>query len=311
MATISVPARNLNNDWEADRTFTTEARVVNLPFVDRGSSSVTYTVQDDDKPTVVLERADGTSGPISITEGGSVELRARLTNAPPSGAPEDLVVNLMADPASTAMASEYSFPASVTIATGATERVFTVTAPQDDLAEFDESLTINVATLEYDGGTPPPSSPVNVAITIKSDDKIGATISVPDDGGPEGGMVTARITLDKLLPAQTPDNVLSLVLADGSTMNDDLEIVSKNITADLKSSLSTDVTIRLKEDTLLEGDETVQVMLRITPGMNPDLEDLLPTVVNTSFKITDTNPGTVRLVPLVDTQYAEGNTVAF
>ena len=317
-ARISVPVDVINTDWEADRVFTAEvddrafsaeAEVDSLRFVDRGSP-VTYMVQDDDTPTVVLERADGTSGPISITEGGSVDLRVRLTNVPEGvGAPEDLVVNLMADPASTAMASEYSFLASVTIATGATERVFTVTAPQDDLAEFDESLTINVATLEYDGGTPPPSSPVNIAITIKSDDTIGATISVPD--GSEDGMVTARITLDKLLPAQTPDNVLSLVLADGSTMNDDLEIVSKNITADLKSSMSTDVTIRLKEDALLEGDETVQVMLRITPGMNPDLEDLLPTVVNTSFKIIDTNPGMVRLVPLVDTEYAEGKTVAF
>ena len=308
MATISVPADLGNTDWEADRTFTAEARVGNLPFVTLGSP-VTYTVQDDDTPTVVLERADGTSGPISITEGGSVDLRVRLTNAP-KRAPEDLVVNLMADPAGTAMASEYSFPASVTIATGATERVFTVTAPQDDLSEFDESLTIEVATLGYDGRTPPPASPVNIPITIKSDDTIGATISVSNGGGPEGGMVTARITLDELLPAQTPGNVLSLVLADGSTMNDDLEIVSKDITADLKSSLSTDVTIRLKEDALLEGDETVQVMLRITPGRDPDLANLLP-IVNTSFKITDTNSGIVRLVPLVDTEYAEGKTVAF
>ena len=310
MRTISVPADLSNTDWEADRTFTAEARVGNLPFVTLGSP-VTYTVQDDDTPTVVLERADGTSDPISITEGGSVDLRVRLTNVPEGvGAPEALVVNLMADPAGTAMASEYSFPASVTISTGATERVFTVRAPQDTLSEFDESLTIEVATLGYDGRTPPPASPVNIPITIKSDDTIGATISVSNGGGPEGGMVTARITLDELLPAQTPGNVLSLVLADGSTMNDDLEIVSKDITADLKSSLSTDVTIRLKEDALLEGDETVQVMLRITPGRDPDLANLLP-IVNTSFKITDTNSGIVRLVPLVDTEYAEGKTVAF
>ena len=119
MRTISVPADLSNTDWEADRTFTAEARVANLPFVTLGSP-VTYTVQDDDTPTVVLERADGSSDPISITEGGSVELRARLTNAP-DGAPENLVVNLMADPASTAMASEYSFPTSVTISKGETD----------------------------------------------------------------------------------------------------------------------------------------------------------------------------------------------
>ena len=71
MRTISVPADLSNTDWEADRTFTAEARVANLPFVNLGSP-VTYTVQDDDTPTVVLERADGSSDPISITEGGSL-----------------------------------------------------------------------------------------------------------------------------------------------------------------------------------------------------------------------------------------------
>ena len=93
-------------NWEADRTFTAEADVTDsLPFVTM-VSSVSYTVEDDDEPVVVLERV---SSGTSITEGGSVELRARLMNAP-DGAPEDLVVNLMAGSASTAVASDYSFP---------------------------------------------------------------------------------------------------------------------------------------------------------------------------------------------------------
>ena len=219
MRTISVPADLSNTDWEADRTFTAEARMANLPFVILGSP-VTYTVEDDDTPTVVLERADGTSGPISITEGGSVELRARLTNAP-DGAPENLVVNLMAGSASTAGASDYSFPASVTIPKSGQHKEFTVSINEDSDVEFEETLNIRVDSLTYTGlATPIRPTDVDIDLTIeKSDDPIVATITFPDGSRvTEGGMVTARITLDKLLPARTPDSVLSLVLKDGSTL---------------------------------------------------------------------------------------------
>ena len=221
MRTISVPADLSNTDWEADRTFTAEVQVVNLPFVVKGSA-VSYTVEDDDEPVVVLERADGTSGPISITEGGSVELRARLTNAP-DGAPENLVVNLMADPASTAIAAEYTLPPSVTIPQNGQHKAFTVSINEDSDVEFEETLNIRVDSLTYTGlATPIRPTDVDIDLTIeKSDDPIVATITFPDGSRvTEGGMVTARITLNKLLPARTPDNVLSLVLKDGNPSND-------------------------------------------------------------------------------------------
>ena len=316
MRTISVPADLGNTDWEADRAFTAEARVANLPFVTLGSP-VTYTVEDDDTPVVVLERADGSSDPISITEGGSIELRARLTNVPDGvGAPEDLEVNLIADPiadpASTAILSEYSFPASVTIDKGDTEMRFTVMTNDDDLVEFAEGLTIAVATLGYGGGTPPPSSSVNIPITIKSDDPIVATITFPDGSRvTEGGMVTARITLNKLLPARTPDSALSLVLKDGTLSNADVTIVSKDITDDLKTSRSTDVTIQLTDDMLLEGDETVEVMLQIDSTKMPDLAILVPDLPSASFTITDNEVGMVEIAQVGNTSPEEGDTVQF
>ena len=125
MRTRSGVLHSDNNLWDGDRVYTldleTDARYTHLLTA---NAAVTYTVSDNDTPTVVLERADGTSDPISITEGSSVDLRVRLTNAPSGGAPEDLLVNL--DVTGSAVSGDHNVPASVTIATGAMERVFTV-----------------------------------------------------------------------------------------------------------------------------------------------------------------------------------------
>ena len=313
MRTISVPADLSNTDWEADRTFTAEVDVTdNLPFVIKGSA-VSYTVEDDDEPVVVLERADGTSGPISITEGGSVDLRVRLMNAP-KGAPENLVVNLMTGSVSTAITSDYSFPLSVTILKGSTKMTFTVNIRQDTLAEFEETLNIRVDSLTYTG-LAMPIRPTNVDIDLtieKSDDPIVATITFPDGSRvTEGGMVTARITLNKLLPAETPDSALSLVLKDGNPSNADVTIVSKDITDDLKTGLSTDVTIQLTDDMLLEGDETVEVMLQIDSTKMPDLAILVPDLPSASFTIIDNEVGMVEIATLGNTRPEEDDKIEF
>ena len=313
MRTISVPADLSNTDWEADRNFTAEARVANLPFVTLGSS-VSYTVEDDDPPVVVLERV--VSGTSPITEGGSVRLRARLTNLPDGvGAPEDLVVNLMADPASTAMASEYTFPPSVTIPKNGQHKEFPVSINQDSDVEFEATLNIIVDSLTYTGlATPIRPANVDIDLTIeKSDDPIVFTITFPDGSRvTEGGMVTARITLDKLLPVRTPDSALSLVLKDGNPSNTDVTIVSKDITDDLKTGRSTDVTIQLTDDMLLEGDETVEVMLQIDSTKMPDLAILVPDLPSASFTIIDNDSGMVEIVPPSVSEYYEsvgGNNV--
>ena len=310
---ISVPADLSNTDWEADRTFTAEADVHSLPFVTM-VSPVSYTVEDDDEPVVVLERADGTSGPISITEDGSVELRVRLMNAP-KGAPEDLVVNLMAGSASTAVASDYSFLPSVTIPRNGQHKEFTVSIDEDSDVEFEETLNIRVDSLTYTGlATPIRPTDVDIDLTIeKSDDPIVATITFPDGSRvTEGGMVTARITLDKLLPARTPDSVLSLVLKDGTLSNADVTIVSKDITDDLKTGRSTDVTIQLTEDMLLEGDETIEVMLQIDSTKMPDLAILVPDLPSASFTITDNEVGgMVEIAQVGNTSPEEDDKVEF
>ena len=304
MRTISVPADLSNTDWEADRNFTAEARVANLPFVTLGSS-VSYTVEDDDPPVVVLERV--VSGTSLITEGGSVRLRARLTNLPDGvGAPEDLVVNLMADPASTAIAAEYTFPPSVTIPKDGSQVEFTVSINQDTQVELDELLRLIVSRLDYGADMDTPTMPIpSIDLMIRSDDMITAEITAANTR--EDGTVEVTIKLGQALLAGVPASSLMLVL-DGTDRTADITSgLPDDVTQDLKDGLETTVQIVLNDDDLLEGDEVVNVRLQYTTDNIP----FLP-ATSGSFTIIDNDSGMVEIVPPSVSEYYEsvgGNNV--
>ena len=304
MRTISVPADLSNTDWEADRTFTAEASVSNLPFVTLGSP-VTYTVEDDDTPTVVLERV--VSGTSPITEGGSVRLRARLTNLPDGvGAPEDLVVNLMADPASTAIASDYTFPPSVTIPKDGSQVEFTVSINHDTQVELDELLRLIVSRLDYGADMDTPTMPIpSIDLMIRSDDMITAEITAANTR--EDGTVEVTIKLGQALLAGVPASSLMLVL-DGTDRTADITSgLPDDVTQDLKDGLETTVQIVLNDDDLLEGDEVVNVRLQYTTDNIP----FLP-ATSGSFTIIDNDSGMVEIVPPSVSEYYEsvgGNNV--
>ena len=266
------------------------------------------TLTDNDQPQVVVEWVSGST---PVAENGMVRLVARLTNGAMSGATEDITVNLAQRAGSTGSAGDVSFPSSVVIARGSLREEFDVDVTDDALAEFNEMVNIYVQNVVTTTLGESSSSDTGYSFEISNNDPIDATVSVVGTTN-EGGMARVQITLDRLLPDRTPANVLSLVLLSGGTMNADVRIVSKDITTELESSLTTDVMIELKEDTLLEGNETVQVMLRIEPGMSPDLATLLPDLPSASFEIIDNESGAIGVSPVLsDTEYDEGDSVQF
>ena len=258
------------------------------------------TLVDNDQPQVVVERVSGST---PVAEGDPVRLVARLTNGVPSGATEDITVNLALRAGRTGSASDVSFPASVVIARGSLTETFTVDVKSDGLAEFNEVVNIYVEGVNTVTLGPSTSADTGYDLEITSADMITAEIEVSDTT--EGGMARVQITLDRLLPDRTPANVLSLVLLSGYATEADVRIVSKDITTELESSLTTDVMIELIDDKLLEGNETVRVMLRIEPGMSPDLATLLPDLPSASFEIIDDESGMVSLVSPSATEYYE------
>ena len=76
--------------------------------------------------------------------------------------------------------------------------------------------------------------------------------------------------------------------------------------------VSTVVMVDLTDDDLLEGDEIVRLLLRIEPGMSPDLATLLPNLPTASFEITDNESGAIGVSRVLSaTEYDEGDSVQF
>ena len=300
MGTIAVsPADNSN--WDGNQVYTVALDSPTPLVVADATGTVTYTVMDDDEPEVVLEQVSGSSA-----EGESVVLRARLTNAP-SGAPEELTVNLARDTASTADAGDYdTIPATVTIPAG--EQVsnsFTVMITDDTEVELNENLIIEVTSLVYGANTVMPTTPGVVDITITSNDKITVTITASDAA--EGGVTTVNISLDQAFPANTPDGALMLVL-DGTDRSNDVSGLPADVTDDLRNGTAASVQVTLTDDSILEGTEVVTVKL-VTAAAS--LAGILAPV-SASFNINDNESGMVSVARVSSTSdYAEGATVEF
>ena len=288
-----------NTDWDGNQPYTVElASTVPLVTAPSAPAAVMYTVNDNDAPEVTLERVSG-SGPIA--EDTSVELRARLTNAPSGGAPENLVVNLI--PSGDVDSGDHNLPASVTIARGDVQEDFEVTATNDMLVEFNEMLTIKVDTLGYGGNTPTPATQAMINVEIASDDKITATITASDAA--EGGVTTVNISLDQAFPANTPDGAVMLVL-DGTNRSNDVSGLPADVTDDLRNGTAASVQVTLTDDSILEGTEVVTVKLSTASVASV----LAP--VSASFNINDNESGIVGVARVSSTSdYAEGATVQF
>ena len=290
------------NRWDGNQVYTvsleTDARSAHL-FT--ANAAVTYTVNDNDAPKVTLERVSG-SGPIE--EGTSVELRARLTNAP-DGAPEDLVVNLARAITSTADTIDYdTIPDSVTIATGAAQRVFTVSIKQDTLVELDELLQLRVSRLDYGTTMLTPMPMPSIDLMIRSDDMITAEITAANTR--ENGTVDVTIKLGQTLLSGVVPNSLMLVLDGTDRTADIVSGLPADITQALKNGRETTVRVVLNDDNRLEGDEVVNLRLAYTTSDIP----FLP-ATSGSFTIIDNDSGMVEIAQVGNTSPEEGGTVQF
>ena len=288
-----------DGNWDENQDYT--VRLTHNSAAVITGAAVRYTVMDDDKPEVVLEQVSGSS-----VEGNSVVLRARLTNAP-SGAPEELTVNLARGAASTADAGDYdTIPAMVTIPAG--EQVsnsFTVMITDDTEVELNENLIIEVTSLVYGGRMEAPTTPGVVDITITSNDQITVTITASDAA--EGGVTTVNISLGQAFPANTPNGALMLVL-DGTDRSNDVSGLPADVTDDLRNGTSASVQVTLTDDSILEGTEVVTVKL-VTAAAS--LAGILAPV-SASFNINDNESGMVSVAQVSSTSdYAEGATVQF
>ena len=254
---------------------------------------VTVTITDNDDVQVKIE-----GSALSVDErnpASGAALSVELTNAP-NGAPEELIVDLAARGDDGGTADDVRIVddndmeiTQVTIAAGASRVIFFVQAVDDDDLEYAETVNIYASAINSKAITDS-----GYDLEVLSDEGLLSGITVQD--GTEGETVRVQIILSHSLPAQVPSGALSLVLLDGTTMNADVKILPRDIVADLKASKTTEVTIELTDDLLVEGVEEFTVTLRIDSTLMPDLTALFElTPAPSSFTITDNDLVTATL----------------
>ncbi|WP_164714321.1 Calx-beta domain-containing protein [Chitinophaga rhizosphaerae] len=206
--------------------------------------SVTDATGTNANKTISLTPATATiveSGKVTMT----VSLPAGITTAGP------ITINLAkgAGSAASLTASDYSFPATVTIDAGGDSKSFDVTAVADALIEAPELLELTATATVY-GYT---SSDVsNITITDVSNKHI--TVSGPATGA-EGSTITWRFELPAGVTA-TSDINISLTADPGATASlaDLTGIPSLKI---LAGAPFADITFTAKADQLIESAETL------------------------------------------------------
>ena len=130
-----------DTDDEPDERLTLSLGLLPHPYIPGTPREFVLTVVDDDYPIVsaTFDRATA-----SVTEGGSVEVTVRLSQAPE----REVVVPIRAARGANLAADEYEgVAASVTFAADETSKSFTVTFADDAVVEGNETLTLTFGTL--------------------------------------------------------------------------------------------------------------------------------------------------------------------
>ena len=279
-----------------------------IPFLSRGGV-VRINVADDEEPPQVVVRRNSRGRTSTISEGGRVQLTALAPNI----APVDLVVSLAAGMSTTLASSDYDFPASVTIPKGQRLVRFWVDTSDDDLAEYADILNIRPTSVVY-GSHTHPLYDSGVDLTVNSSDRIGAAVDIlgPDRLN-EGDTVYIRITVDELLPPETPDGSIYLVLgrrnqASGNSIRadqDDTAGLPVNIVAALKVATSTVVPVELTDDSLIELNERVFVTLEYDREQVPFFRGR----VRGRFIVLDNDQTSFSIAPLSRVVYRENEAI--
>ena len=177
-------------DEEEEETFTvTLHSAANATLAGgRTTLAATGTIVDNDDPAVTVAFATGT---YTATEGGA----AATVQVQLSGDPERTVdIPLTHTPGTGATAADYSgVPASVTFASGETEKTFAVSATDDDVDEDEETVTLGFGT-RPDGVTL--GSQSSATVTLADDDARGVTVTPTALTVDEGGDETYTVVLD-------------------------------------------------------------------------------------------------------------------
>ena len=232
-------------------------------YVNTTAAIATATIAASDAITVSI------SGPSAVDEGdATTNYTVSLTGGTPT---EDLTVDYATSDGTATAGSDYTAISDSTLTFTSddhTAKTFTVQTTEDTLDEQDETFTVSLSDQEGGGGPAPvlgSTSSVETTINDGDDAPSSITLSVnPTSLGEDDGQtnVTVTATLDGSSTLTTSTTVTIGALTGTATKDTDYAVntalTSITISAGQSSGSGT-LTITPKDDTVVEGDETITV----------------------------------------------------
>ncbi|UYQ91474.1 gliding motility-associated C-terminal domain-containing protein [Chitinophaga horti] len=278
-----------DNILEASETWVIEGTATGFTV-----QAATLTIDDATGTDPLNKHISITPTTVSIAEGANTTLTVALPTGITSST--DITVNLSRGAASSASltSSEYSLPASVTIAAGTNSAAFTVSANTDSEIESTENLIIDAAATVW-GSSETASATVSItdatATPVIDVNVNAATIN-------EGGQTTITFSLPVGVTSASP---IVINLAQGTATP---AVTNADFTAALPTSVtiaanasSASITLEAREDQLIEVTERLQLLATATgytfsqSTINIDVADGdYPTNNTVTLSVT---PGTV------------------
>jgi len=274
-----ISAEPSSSDIEQDSTPTNLTDTVIALDSTPANLTATVTISDNDTATVSISATDPTATEIDSTSG---QFTVTLTKASDT----DTVISYSIAGSAEATDDYTALSGSVTILANQLSATIDVSGIVDDsLVESDETVELTLTSIESGSSNIAlDSTPANLTdtVTISDNDSATVSISATDPTATETGSTSGQFTIS-LTKASDTDTVINYSIDGSANPTDDYTALSGSVTI-LANQLTATIDVSgIVDDTLVEGDETVELTLTSIGSSSSNI-----TLDNTPANLTDT-----------------------
>jgi len=261
-ATVSVP---VTRDLVAEGTESFTLQLSNVAGATLTKSSATATIQDDDSGTPPPPTPSASIAAVAVNEGNSGATTMRFTVTLSAAATAPVTVNYATANGTATAGSDYTATSGVlSFAVGQISKTIDVLITGDTQVETDETLLVKLVSAT--GAT---IATPQATGTIRNDDQAPPlpTLSISNASVTEGNSGTVNMTFTVTLSQpQTSTVTVKYATADGTaTAGSDYNATSGTLTF-APGVTSQTITVAVRGDTLVEGAETLRLVLNTPSG---------------------------------------------
>jgi hypothetical protein len=248
-----------NSNWGAMLVDASDSEIT-FQFITRSGSVVdTYTLtKSGSLPTVTIAAADSSASEPGTNTGKFTVTRTGSTSS-------SLSVNYTTAGTATAGSDYNALSGSVTIPSGSATANITVTPKDDSSVEGTETVIVTLASSSsYNRGTPS-----NATVNIADNDTASlptVTITASDSSASEPGSNTGKLTVTRT-GSTSSSLTVNYTTGGTATAGSDYNTLSGSVTIP-SGSASANITVTPKDDSSVEGTETVIVTLSSSSSYN-------------------------------------------